>query len=82
MTHLFSVSTATASLPDTYAIYDFVQSQKPASCAVIGAGFIGLEMAENLAEQGIRHGNGCGNAPSRRIPLIIYKEEKAERILF
>lgn len=41
-------------IPDTYAIYDFVQSKKPASCAVIGAGFIGLEMAENLAEQGIQ----------------------------
>ncbi|MDO5415807.1 MAG: FAD-dependent oxidoreductase [Lachnospiraceae bacterium] len=40
-------------IPDTYRIYDFVKEQKPASCAVIGAGFIGLEMAENLAEQGI-----------------------------
>ena len=30
-----------------------MKAEKPRSCAVIGAGFIGLEMAENLAEQGI-----------------------------
>lgn len=41
-------------IPDTYAVCDFVKEHKPASCAVIGAGFIGLEMAENLAEQGIK----------------------------
>ena len=40
-------------IPDTYAIYDHMKAEKPRSCAVIGAGFIGLEMAENLAEQGI-----------------------------
>lgn len=48
--HVFTLR----NIPDTYAIHDFVKEQKPASCAVIGAGFIGLEMAENLAEQGIR----------------------------
>lgn len=48
--HVFTLR----NIPDTYAVYDFVKEHKPASCAVIGAGFIGLEMAENLAEQGIR----------------------------
>lgn len=40
-------------LPDTYAIYDFVGFHSPKTCAVIGAGFIGLEVAENLARRGI-----------------------------
>ena len=48
--HVFTLR----NIPDTYAIFDFVKEHGPASCAVIGAGFIGLEMAENLAEQGIR----------------------------
>ncbi len=48
--HVFTLR----NIPDTYAIHEFVTKKKPASCAVIGAGFIGLEMAENLAEQGIK----------------------------
>lgn len=47
--HVFTLR----NIPDTYAIYDHMKAEKPRSCAVIGAGFIGLEMAENLAEQGI-----------------------------
>ena len=47
--HVFTLR----NIPDTYAIYDYMKAEKPRSCAVIGAGFIGLEMAENLAEQGI-----------------------------
>lgn len=47
--HVFTLR----NIPDTYAIYDHIKAEKPRSCAVIGAGFIGLEMAENLAEQGI-----------------------------
>ncbi len=48
--HVFTLR----NIPDTYAIHDYVEKEKPATCAVIGAGFIGLEMAENLAERGIR----------------------------
>lgn len=41
-------------LPDTDKIKAFVDSSRPASAVVVGGGFIGLEMAENLAHQGIK----------------------------
>lgn len=40
-------------IPDTDAIKSFVDNQKPKRAAVIGGGFIGLEMAENLHQRGI-----------------------------
>lgn len=40
-------------IPDTDAIKGFVDSLKPRRAAVIGGGFIGLEMAENLYDRGI-----------------------------
>lgn len=40
-------------IPDTYAIKDYVDSAKPRTAAVIGGGFIGVEMAENLHEAGV-----------------------------
>ena len=48
--HVFTLR----SIPDTYAIYDYIETAKPKTAAVIGAGFIGLEMAENLAGRGLR----------------------------
>lgn len=42
------------SLTDTYRLHDFIQQKKPRHCAVIGGGFIGLEMTENLARLGIQ----------------------------
>ncbi len=38
---------------DTFAISDFIERARPRTAAIVGAGFIGLEMAENLAERGI-----------------------------
>ncbi|MBR0599068.1 FAD-dependent oxidoreductase [Sinanaerobacter chloroacetimidivorans] len=40
-------------VPDTDRIKQFVREQKPKKAAIIGGGFIGLEMAENL------HAAGC-----------------------
>ncbi len=40
-------------VPDTYRIRDFVDTKKPQRAVVIGGGFIGVEMAENLMERGI-----------------------------
>ncbi|MBN7774127.1 DsrE/DsrF/DrsH-like family protein [Clostridium aminobutyricum] len=39
-------------IPDTDQIKAFIAERKPKSAAVIGGGFIGLEMAENLKEAG------------------------------
>lgn len=38
---------------DTFRIHDFVERERPRSAVVVGAGFIGLEMAENLRERGL-----------------------------
>ncbi|MGI5888653.1 MAG: FAD-dependent oxidoreductase [Oscillospiraceae bacterium] len=38
---------------DALAMREFIETKKPASAAVIGGGFVGLEVAENLREQGI-----------------------------
>lgn len=41
------------SVPDTDAIKSYVDQQKPTRAVVIGGGFIGVEMAENLSERGL-----------------------------
>ncbi|MCX7748323.1 MAG: CoA-disulfide reductase [Clostridia bacterium] len=41
-------------IPDTYRIKDFVDLQKPRRAVVVGAGFIGLEVAENLHKMGVK----------------------------
>ncbi len=38
---------------DTFRIKDFVDSASPRSAVVVGGGFIGMEMAENLRELGL-----------------------------
>ena len=38
---------------DTFAIDEFVKENQPKSATVIGGGFIGLEMAENLIHKGL-----------------------------
>lgn len=41
-------------IPDTYRIKDYVDRENPETATVIGGGFIGLEMAENLHKLGIK----------------------------
>ena len=41
-------------IPDTFKIKDFVDEKKPKRAVVVGAGFIGLEVAENLYLRGIK----------------------------
>ncbi|MGF7060167.1 DsrE/DsrF/DrsH-like family protein [Brassicibacter mesophilus] len=40
-------------IPDTDKIKDYVDNKKPKRAAVIGGGFIGIEMAENLHDRGL-----------------------------
>jgi len=40
-------------IPDTYRIKDFIDTEKPGKAVIVGAGFVGLEMAENLQRRGI-----------------------------
>jgi NADPH-dependent 2,4-dienoyl-CoA reductase/sulfur reductase-like enzyme/rhodanese-related sulfurtransferase len=49
LNHVFTLR----NIPDTYAIKDFINKRHPKSCAIIGGGFIGMEMAENLFELGL-----------------------------
>ncbi len=39
-------------VPDTYRISDYIQERAPGRAVVVGAGFIGVEMAENLKARG------------------------------
>lgn len=41
-------------IPDVDAITDYIDTNKPKTALVIGAGFIGLEMAENLKHKGMQ----------------------------
>ncbi len=41
-------------IPDTDRIKNFINKEKPKRAAVIGAGFIGIEMAENLHHLGLK----------------------------
>lgn len=40
-------------IPDTDRIKAYVDNEKPTKAVVVGGGFIGIEMAENLVERGI-----------------------------
>lgn len=40
-------------IPDTDKIYSYIEKNKPTKAVIIGGGFIGLEMAENLHLKGI-----------------------------
>jgi len=41
-------------IPDTLKIKNYINTAKPRSAVVIGGGYIGVEMAENLAQAGIK----------------------------
>ena len=41
-------------IPDTLKIKNYIDTAKPRSAVVIGGGYIGVEMAENLVEAGLK----------------------------
>ena len=49
MTGFFTLRT----VEDTFRIRAYIEKEKPESAVIIGGGFIGLEMAENLAHAGM-----------------------------
>lgn len=40
-------------IPDTYKIKEYIQTQAPRTAVVVGGGYIGIEMAENLKNAGL-----------------------------
>ena len=40
-------------IPDTYKIKEYIQTQSPRTAVVVGGGYIGIEMAENLKNAGL-----------------------------
>lgn len=40
-------------IPDTYRVKDFIDNKNPKRAVVVGGGYIGVEMAENLYDAGI-----------------------------
>ncbi|NCC87500.1 MAG: pyridine nucleotide-disulfide oxidoreductase [Clostridia bacterium] len=40
-------------IPDTYKLKEYIEQNKPKTAVVVGGGFIGVEMAENLHEAGL-----------------------------
>ena len=40
-------------MKDSFAIHDFMESAKPRRAVIVGAGYIGLEMADALAHRGM-----------------------------
>lgn len=40
-------------IPDTLKIYNFIKEEKASRAVVVGGGYIGVEMAENLYERGL-----------------------------
>ncbi len=40
-------------IPDTYKIKEYINDNKPRKSVIVGGGFIGVEVAENLAHMGI-----------------------------
>jgi NADPH-dependent 2,4-dienoyl-CoA reductase/sulfur reductase-like enzyme/peroxiredoxin family protein/rhodanese-related sulfurtransferase/TusA-related sulfurtransferase len=41
-------------IPDTVKIKEYIQQKKPRSAVIVGGGFIGVEMAENLVQAGLK----------------------------
>lgn len=40
-------------VPDTFRIDEYIKAKRPKTAVVVGAGFIGVEMAENLHQRGL-----------------------------
>lgn len=67
------------SYTDMEGILKFIETEKPKSCAIIGGGFIGIELAENFRRLGIKtslieRGDRVMKAMDREISDILSRE--------
>ncbi|WP_210469612.1 CoA-disulfide reductase [Sporosarcina sp. 6E9] len=67
------------SYTDMEYIQEFIEREQPKSCAIIGGGFIGVELAENFRHLGIKtalieRNDRVMKAMDREISDILYKE--------
>lgn len=72
---------------DMEEITDFLDQQKPKSCAIVGSGFIGIELAENFIQQGIDtsmilRGERVMSSMDEQITTILYDEMKKNDVHF
>lgn len=68
---------------DTLKIHRFVETTKPRTAVMVGGGFIGLEMAENLSELGIKvtvvqRGNQLMNTLDYDMATMIHSKLRSE----
>lgn len=68
---------------DTLKIHRFVETTKPRTAVMVGGGFIGLEMAENLSELGIKvtvvqRGNQLMNTLDYDMATMIHSELRSK----
>lgn len=68
-------------VPDMDRILAFLDSQKPGTAAIIGGGFIGLEMAEAFHRRGIRVNHASYYPGSSPMRIKIVAEEGTGRVL-
>lgn len=79
--NIFSLRT----VEDTYRIRQFAEKEKPKTAVMIGGGFIGLEVAENLCELGVKvtviqRGNQLMNTLDYDMATIIHSKLRSHGI--
>lgn len=79
--NLFSLRT----VEDTFRIRRFVEEKKPKTAVMVGGGFIGLEVAENLCELGVKvtviqHGNQLLNTLDYDMATLVHSKLRSKGI--
>ncbi|WP_082295083.1 CoA-disulfide reductase [Sporosarcina ureilytica] len=75
------------SYADMEEIVRYLDTEKPQSCAVVGGGFIGIELVENFIHRGIQtvlilRGNRVMSSMDKEITDVLYDEMKANGVDF
>ncbi|MDS9470364.1 CoA-disulfide reductase [Sporosarcina pasteurii] len=75
------------SYADMEEIVRYLDTEKPQSCAVMGGGFIGIELVENFIRRGIQtalilRGNRVMSSMDKEITDVLYEEMKANDVDF